>query len=86
MKLLFNVIVITIHFLALSFCSVLHVSPIRYLGEHVKVRVGSIMPHEGGDVLDVVGAIRHPKFEEEPAPHADIALLKLARHLGKLVY
>ncbi|XP_075985483.1 uncharacterized protein LOC142982716 [Anticarsia gemmatalis] len=60
---------------------VLHVSPIRGLGGYVKVRVGSARPHEGGKLVDVAGAVRHPKFEEEPVPHADVALLKLAEKL-----
>ncbi|XP_034826583.1 uncharacterized protein [Maniola hyperantus] len=60
---------------------VLHVSPMKTLGKFVKVRVGSAQPHEGGQLVDVSGAVRHPKFEEEPVPHADIALLKLAENL-----
>lgn len=60
----------------------LHVAPLKALGEFVKVRVGSAMAHEGGVLLDVIGAIRHPKFEEEPVPHADVALLKLSENLG----
>ncbi|XP_037297747.1 trypsin [Manduca sexta] len=60
---------------------VLHVSPLKSLGQYVKVRVGSARPHEGGVLVDVVGAVRHPKFEEEPVPHADVALLKLAENL-----
>lgn len=51
----------------------------------MKVRVGSARAHEGGQLVDVVGAVRHPKFEEEPVPHADVALLKLAENLGKLI-
>ncbi|KAL0861631.1 hypothetical protein ABMA27_009127 [Loxostege sticticalis] len=60
---------------------VLHVSPLKSLSQYVKVRVGSPRPHEGGVLVDVVGAVRHPKFEEEPVPHADVALLKLADNL-----
>ncbi|CAH2231869.1 jg11056 [Pararge aegeria aegeria] len=60
---------------------VLHVAPMKTLGRYVKVRVGSAHPHEGGQLVDVAGAVRHPKFEEEPVPHADIALLKLAENL-----
>ncbi|XP_026728171.1 trypsin-4-like isoform X2 [Trichoplusia ni] len=60
---------------------VLHVSPLKTLGQYVKVRVGSSKPHEGGTLLDVIGAVRHPKFEEEPVPHADVALLKLSENL-----
>uniref|UniRef100_A0A2A4JJY4 Peptidase S1 domain-containing protein n=1 Tax=Heliothis virescens TaxID=7102 RepID=A0A2A4JJY4_HELVI len=60
---------------------VLHVSPLKTLGQYVKVRVGSARPHEGGTLVDVVGAVRHPKFEEEPVPHADVALLKLAENI-----
>ncbi|XP_045524969.1 trypsin-like [Pieris brassicae] len=60
---------------------VLHVSPMKTLGRYVKVRVGSARPHEGGVLMDVAGAVRHPKFEEEPVPHADIALLKLSENL-----
>ncbi|XP_059055955.1 trypsin-1-like [Achroia grisella] len=60
---------------------VLHVSPMKSLGKYVKIRVGSTRPHEGGILVDVVGAVRHPKFEEEPVPHADVALLKLAENL-----
>ncbi|XP_026750660.2 trypsin 3A1-like [Galleria mellonella] len=60
---------------------VLHVSPMKSLGKYVKIRVGSVRPHEGGILVDVVGAVRHPKFEEEPVPHADVALLKLAENL-----
>nr|XP_021192247.2 trypsin 3A1 [Helicoverpa armigera] len=60
---------------------VLHVSPLKTLGQYVKVRVGSARPHEGGTLVDVVGAVRHPKFEEEPVPHADVALLKLSENL-----
>ncbi|XP_013191657.2 putative trypsin-6 [Amyelois transitella] len=60
---------------------VLHVSPIKSLGKYIKIRVGSSKPHEGGQLVDVVGAVRHPKFEEEPVPHADVALLKLAENL-----
>ncbi|XP_026332678.1 trypsin-like [Hyposmocoma kahamanoa] len=60
---------------------VLHVSPMKTLHKYVKVRVGSSRPHEGGQLMEVVGAVRHPKFEEEPVPHADIALLKLADNL-----
>ncbi|KAM3956723.1 trypsin-4 [Aphomia sociella] len=60
---------------------VLHVSPMKSLGRYVKIRVGSDRPHEGGTLVDVVGAVRHPKFEEEPVPHADVALLKLAENL-----
>lgn len=50
----------------------------------MKVRVGSSSALEGGHLVDVVGAVRHPKFEEEPVPHADVALLKLDENLGKL--
>ncbi|KAJ0171522.1 hypothetical protein K1T71_013072 [Dendrolimus kikuchii] len=60
---------------------VLHVSPMKSLGQYVKVRVGSPRAHEGGTLVDVVGAVRHPKFEEEPVPHADVALLKLSENL-----
>ncbi|XP_013182809.1 PREDICTED: trypsin-like isoform X2 [Papilio xuthus] len=60
---------------------VLHVAPLKALGEFVKVRVGSAMAHEGGVLVDVIGAVRHPKFEEEPVPHADVALLKLSENL-----
>ncbi|XP_052745016.1 hypodermin-A isoform X2 [Bicyclus anynana] len=60
---------------------VLHVAPMKTLGKYVKVRVGSAHPHEGGELVDVAGAVRHPKFEEEPVPHADIALLKLSENL-----
>ncbi|KAJ8710067.1 hypothetical protein PYW07_009433 [Mythimna separata] len=60
---------------------VLSVSPLKSLGQFVKVRVGSARPHEGGSLLDVAGAVRHPKFEEEPVPHADVALLKLSENL-----
>ncbi|CAD0205125.1 unnamed protein product [Chrysodeixis includens] len=60
---------------------VLHVSPLKKLGKYVKVRVGSSKPHEGGTLVDVIGAVRHPKFEEEPVPHADVALLKLSENL-----
>ncbi|RVE50023.1 hypothetical protein evm_005229 [Chilo suppressalis] len=60
---------------------VLHVSPMKTLGQFVKVRVGSHRAHEGGTLVDVAGAVRHPKFEEEPVPHADVALLKLAENL-----
>ncbi|KAL4716419.1 hypothetical protein ACJJTC_015847 [Scirpophaga incertulas] len=60
---------------------VLLVSPMKTLGKYVKVRVGSAKPHEGGRLVQVTGAIRHPKFEEEPVPHADVALLKLAENL-----
>ncbi|XP_068625132.1 putative trypsin-6 [Battus philenor] len=60
---------------------VLHVAPLKSLGEYVKVRVGSTRAHEGGMLLDVAGAVRHPKFEEEPVPHADVALLKLSENL-----
>ncbi|CAH0717888.1 unnamed protein product, partial [Brenthis ino] len=60
---------------------VLHVAPMKTLGQYVKVRVGSAHPHEGGLLVDVAGAVRHPKFEEEPVPHADIALLKLVDNL-----
>ncbi|XP_022818570.1 trypsin-like [Spodoptera litura] len=60
---------------------VLHVSPLKTLGQYVKVRVGSSRPHEGGTLVDVAGAVRHPKFEEEPVPHADVALLKLAENI-----
>ncbi|CAG5054994.1 unnamed protein product [Parnassius apollo] len=60
---------------------VLHVSPLKTLGQFVKVRVGSSRVHENGELMDVVGAVRHPKFEEEPVPHADVALLKLAENL-----
>ncbi|VVC98959.1 uncharacterized protein LOC126969937 [Leptidea sinapis] len=60
---------------------VLHVSPMKTLSKFVKVRVGSEKPHEGGVLMDVAGAVRHPKFEEEPVPHADVALLKLASNL-----
>ncbi|XP_038218615.1 trypsin-1-like [Zerene cesonia] len=60
---------------------VLHVSPMKTLGQYVKVRVGSPRPHEGGVLMEVAGAVRHPKFEEEPVPHADVALLKLAENL-----
>ncbi|CAK1591193.1 unnamed protein product [Parnassius mnemosyne] len=60
---------------------VLHVSPLKTLSKFVKVRVGSPRVHEGGVLMDVVGAVRHPKFEEEPVPHADVALLKLAENL-----
>lgn len=49
----------------------------------MKVRVGSTRPHEGGILVDVAGAVRHPKFEEEPVPHADVALLKLKENLRK---
>ncbi|CAB3249764.1 unnamed protein product [Arctia plantaginis] len=62
---------------------VLHVSPLKSLGNYVKVRVGSAHPHEGGMLLDVVGAVRHPKFEEEPVPHADVALLKLSQNIKR---
>ncbi|CAG9792749.1 unnamed protein product [Diatraea saccharalis] len=61
--------------------SVLHVSPMKTLGQFVKVRVGSRRAHEGGTLMDVIGAVRHPKFEEEPVPHADVALLKLSENL-----
>ena len=54
----------------------------KTLSQYVKVRVGSAHPHEGGTLVDVAGAVRHPKFEEEPVPHADIALLKLVENLG----
>lgn len=47
------------------------------------VRVGSIHAHEGGTVYGVAGAVRHPKFEEEPVPHADVALLKLDDNIGE---
>lgn len=57
----------------------------KTLHKYVKVRVGSSRPHEGGQLMDVVGAVRHPKFEEEPVPHADVALLKLADNLGKFL-
>ncbi|CAH2057278.1 unnamed protein product, partial [Iphiclides podalirius] len=60
---------------------VLHVSPLKTIGQFVKVRVGSPRAHEGGILVDVAGAVRHPKFEEEPVPHADVALLKLAENL-----
>ncbi|XP_073962361.1 trypsin-6-like isoform X1 [Choristoneura fumiferana] len=60
---------------------VLHVSPMKSLARYVKARVGSVKPHEGGELVDVVGAVRHPKFEEEPVPHADVALLKLEKNL-----
>ncbi|XP_049880232.1 trypsin-like, partial [Pectinophora gossypiella] len=60
---------------------VLHVSPMKTLAKYVKARVGSARPHEGGQLVDVVGAVRHPKFEEEPVPHADVALLKLSENL-----
>ncbi|XP_072948296.1 trypsin-4-like [Epargyreus clarus] len=60
---------------------VLHVSPMKTLGQFVKVRVGSSRPHEGGVLMEVAGAVRHPKFEEEPVPHADVALLKLEENL-----
>ena len=56
----------------------------KTLSQYVKVRVGSAHPHEGGTLVDVAGAVRHPKFEEEPVPHADIALLKLVENLGNL--
>ncbi|XP_075985360.1 trypsin-1-like [Anticarsia gemmatalis] len=66
---------------------VLHVSPLRSVGHFVKVRVGSAFPHEGGLLIDVAGVVRHPKFEEEPVPHADVALLKLAENVpfGKFI-
>ncbi|CAB3249763.1 unnamed protein product [Arctia plantaginis] len=66
---------------------VLHVSPLKNLGKYVKIRVGSTRPHEGGILVDVEVAVRHPKFEEEPVPHADVALLKLKENLplGTLV-
>ena len=51
----------------------------------MKIRVGSARPHEGGSLVDVAGAVRHPKFEEEPVPHADVALLKLVENLGELI-
>ncbi|OWR46003.1 Serine protease similarity trypsin family [Danaus plexippus plexippus] len=60
---------------------VLHVAPMKTLGQYVKVRVGSAQAHEGGLLVDVAGAVRHPKFEEEPVPHADVALLKLTENL-----
>ncbi|KAJ8710815.1 hypothetical protein PYW08_009330 [Mythimna loreyi] len=60
---------------------VLSVSPLKSLGQFVKIRVGSARPHEGGTLIDVAGAVRHPKFEEEPVPHADVALLKLTENL-----
>ncbi|KAJ2941374.1 hypothetical protein O0L34_g3577 [Tuta absoluta] len=60
---------------------VLHVSPMKTLSRYVKVRVGSARVHEGGQLVDVTGAVRHPKFEEEPVPHADVALLKLSSNL-----
>lgn len=58
----------------------------KTLGQYVKVRVGSARAHEGGTLVDVAGAVRHPKFEEEPVPHADIALLKLTENLGKCTF
>lgn len=63
--------------------SVLHVSPLQSLSKYVKVRVGSTKANEGGTLIDVVGTIRHPKYEQEPVPHADVALMKLAENLGK---
>ncbi|XP_041973590.1 trypsin-7-like isoform X2 [Aricia agestis] len=60
---------------------VIFVDPMRGLQDYVKVRVGSSKPLEGGKLVDIVGAVSHPKFEEEPVPHADIALLKLAGRL-----
>lgn len=55
----------------------------KSLARYVKVRVGSVKAHEGGELVDVIGAVRHPKFEEEPVPHADVALLKLEKNLGE---
>lgn len=52
----------------------------------MKVRVCSERAHEGGTLIDVVGAVRHPKFEEEPVPHADVALVKLAENIGIYTY
>ncbi|XP_048001232.1 trypsin 3A1-like [Leguminivora glycinivorella] len=60
---------------------VLSVLSVKQLNRYVKVRVGSIKPHEGGELVEVTGAVRHPKFEEEPVPHYDIALLKLQDNL-----
>lgn len=62
--------------------SVLQVSALKSLKNYVKLRVGSALPHEGGVLVDVEGVVRHPKFEEEPVPHADVALLKLSTNLG----
>ncbi|XP_063387837.1 trypsin-1-like isoform X1 [Cydia fagiglandana] len=60
---------------------VLSVLSVKQLNRYVKVRVGSVKPHEGGELVDVTGAVRHPKYEEEPVPHADVALLKLQDNL-----
>ncbi|XP_063542418.1 trypsin 3A1-like isoform X2 [Cydia strobilella] len=60
---------------------VLSVLSVKQLNRYVKVRVGSVKPHEGGELVEVTGAVRHPKFEEEPVPHADVALLKLQNNL-----
>ncbi|XP_028040514.1 trypsin-like [Bombyx mandarina] len=60
---------------------VLQVSALKSLKNYVKLRVGSALPHEGGVLVDVEGVVRHPKFEEEPVPHADVALLKLSTNL-----
>ncbi|CAG9131596.1 unnamed protein product [Plutella xylostella] len=60
---------------------VLPMSPTKHLGEAVKARVGSASAADGGHLVEVAGAVRHPRFEEEPVPHADVALLKLDANL-----
>ncbi|KOB73735.1 Trypsin-related protease, partial [Operophtera brumata] len=64
---------------------VLHVSPLKSLSKYVKVRVSTPRAHEGGNLIDVIGAVRHPKFEEEPVPHADGSDTAFRDHTSDLI-